>query len=180
MDLRVDAGTGVVVASADDHGLRVEAVGRRFDAPWGEVVAGYGPVDQDDLDGVPDAPAVGMLVLARGRGRQRFDPLAVRLPADNPEVAAFVDEVRRRVGDRWVGDGVDYPDLATRVFEPVEPGTLLGAVPRGLVVAAFLMAALGGWQLVDAGHVESPLVAAGIVVVVTVALLALFRLRMRR
>ncbi len=181
VELHLDAGSGSVVASADDGGLRVESGGQRFEAPWDEVVAGFGRVEHPARDGSDTQPeASAMLLVARGRGRERRDPLAVPLPGDDPDVTAFVDEVRRRAGAGWVGEGVGYPDLAAHVFDPPTPARALGDVPRGLVAIAFLMAALAVWGLFESGQVESPFSALGITIVLTGVLVLLFRLRVRR
>jgi hypothetical protein len=153
--------------SSSDAGLEIEIRGRVRTLGWQEVtraglvqLPGEGPPSDFPVQMLPGlgrlfqlnrtlAQEYRQLVLARGRSSRRMFRMPV--PVDEPDAMALVEEVRRHVEERWVGEvpmkehykalGVRYPWLVI----PLYIAGLIVSIPLCLMSSgAYLALQRGG------------------------------------
>lgn len=112
--------TGSIGWEADATGLKITFRNRTRQVRWADITAAG--LIQFPGPSVPDGmltsilPGLGRLInidqkvareqrqLVLARGRSTFQAMRIPVPVQDPEAMAMVEEVRRNLGDRWVGD----------------------------------------------------------------------------
>ncbi len=127
MDVTIEAGHGPVHIAMDEDSLRVDASGMRFDAGWPDIV-GAGLARQPG-GGVTLDPELEATVPLLRRLREtadkvvethrillivhgaRHDFYQVSLPIGDPAATTVIDELRARLGPRWLDGEHDLGKL---------------------------------------------------------------------
>ena len=131
MDVTIEAGHGPVHITLDEKSLRIDASGMRLEAAWPDIV-GAGLARQPGGGVTLDAELEATVPLLR-RLREtadevvethrillivhgpRHDFYQVGLPIGDPATTSIVDELRARLGPRWIDGEHDLGQLKKRL-----------------------------------------------------------------
>jgi hypothetical protein len=163
MEVQIEAGHGSVEVSSGREEIRFRLAGRSVVIEWDDIVgAGLArapgvptSVPREEIDSVPGGPrridvipfggrlvdginrlaaTHRALLLAYDRGRS----FQVFLPADDPGTQRLVEELRIRLGERWLYGDWELMELRKRL------GIRLGLRGGGLAGAFVTVVAIGG------------------------------------
>ena len=111
------------------------------------------------LIGIRDSLAEDYVQLVLARGRSPFKALRVPLPKENPDARLLVEEVKRNLGERWIGElplEQHMKALGLRYQWWFHPAFAVGFIFFGFM----LFLAMGAYGAVTSGRLDQvPLIA---------------------
>ena len=160
-------GTVRIRAVATAEELVLEGRGLNHRIPWDSItaaglarvrastLAAGDPGASQSLPGMGrlSAAALGLahrnrlLLIGRSRGRGRPRAVTFPLPAEDPSARLLLEELKRRLGSRWLGEDRDQRELKRELGAAYPLWYWPAGVAFVLAVVAVTLPAMGAWAL---------------------------------